>query len=274
MAMTELARRASEAVASAAGDVVAPHVTQLAALTAVATGHPELAWVAGAAGALVGAVTTEAGSAIAGIALRDRADRYRRFLRTASEATGVSEEDLLHSAKAGGQRLRDVLTKTAATAAESTSAWKVDAMAKIFARALRGRSDPAVVDEMLLIHKLLEPLDVAHARLLAAMFVARERLNGLRRGLDQSRGTIKVEDLGMAPPYHKEYRRVERGAVPRNLLLKEIDPGLVGRVAPILAGLSRNQLAYDDDSQRINPLGWWLAERLEDLSAKVTDEQL
>jgi hypothetical protein len=272
--MTELARRASEAVASAAGDGVAPHVTQLAALTAVATGHPELAWVAGAAGALVGAVTTEVGSAIAGIALRDRADRYRRFLRTASEATGVSEEDLLQSAKAGGQRLRDVLTKTAATAAESTSAWKVDAMAKIFARALRGQSDPAMVDEMLLIHKLLEPLDVAHARLLAVMIVARKQLHRLQQKEDPSMGTIPVEDLGLAPPYHKEYKLVERGAVPSGTMLKEIDRGLVGRVTPILAGLSRNQLAYDDDSERLKPLGWWLAERLEDLGAKVTHEQL
>jgi hypothetical protein len=198
----ELAKHGSEVVASTAGDSVAPVIGQLAGFVAAATGHPELAWLANPVGVLAGAMVTESVKVGIGRAFRDRAKRYERFVHAAAEASGIPEEKLLAAAEDGPQVVRDLLAKTAAISADSPSAWKIDTMAKIFARTVRGDADPALIDEMVMLERIVEPLGEPHARYLAVVMANHLGLDDLRKQLQTMKSTLgKLE---------KSYRRAER----------------------------------------------------------------
>jgi hypothetical protein len=198
-AVGELAQRASAIAARTAGNIVSPAVTALMQAAAIATGHGELLTFAGPVGAFAGSLTEE-GVYLVREAWTDRARRVEAFAEAVSEEAGVpiDETPLLAVENRSARRLLGI---TVENATEAESEWRVRMLAKAF---VHGVKDPAKVDTMAYLIRVLKPLDVPHVRLLAVVADAERNNEGHplpaigRRGV-QLKEALHSRDRNLLP---------------------------------------------------------------------------
>jgi hypothetical protein len=94
--------------------------------------------------------------------LRDAADRAQRFVDTAEAASDLPFEELQATASESVE-LRHLLARAARSAVETYDQWTIDRLAECFVAAV---TDPAVVDEQLLVIETLGSLGPIDIRLL------------------------------------------------------------------------------------------------------------
>jgi hypothetical protein len=156
--MSEVARRAVNTFANAAGNTVSPGVAALC----VTAGLPIQEAVA--IGATAGAITEEAINLLAE-RRRQVTGRVERFAATAEQESGRSLEDLLLEA-AGDQRKLELLARTTEAAARSLDDLKIDLLARTY---VHGSHTDDRIDHALIVTAALRELETPHLLLLAAI---------------------------------------------------------------------------------------------------------
>jgi hypothetical protein len=156
--MSEVARRATNALANAVGNTVSPGVAALCVTAGLSIQE------ATAIGASAGALTQEAVTLIAE-RRRHVTRRVERFAATAEEESGLTLEDLLIDASRDERKL-ELLGRTVEAAARSLEDRKIDLLARTY---VHGVHDGDRIDQALIITGALRELETPHLLLLAAM---------------------------------------------------------------------------------------------------------
>jgi hypothetical protein len=144
--------------------------------------------------------------------LRDRFERVRRFAEVVEEESGHAIEDLVVDDLGLGAK-RELLGRTVEAATDARSAWKTRTLARAF---VRGAEDGDLIDETLMFVHLLQNLEAAHARYLAAVDAFRHPVEiaavGRRdSGLGHSAPFLwrRLVELGLLARFDEEQMRTD-----------------------------------------------------------------
>jgi hypothetical protein len=194
--MGTLSKRTTDVVAGTVGDSITPFATSLLASAAVVTGHPELLPWSVPAGAFAGALGQQ-GCLLVTDVLKDRVNRIAVWLHELTLTTGQPAEDFIAEHARDGQQ-RDFLGHLIDVVANSRDAWKIEVLAKAYAR---GAQDSSIVDETLFQVELLKKLDGAHVRYLAALLdrIESKKTNTAKTGIGIGQEEILAADPGLRP---------------------------------------------------------------------------
>jgi hypothetical protein len=221
--MDEGVGRAAGIVARTFGNVVNPVVTALMTFAGVVTGRPDVAGLSIPTGALAGAVGEEAVLA----AFRAwTADGVEQLAEAIEEEAGEPIEEMMRGLRTDRKSSR-LLGETVNVAAHNTDEWTVRALARAY---VAGVKDPAKVDPMLDLVRVLPGVEGKHARVMAVL----------------------------AKPPHVQ--TVDAVAV--------ADPGLGHTVAILARDLERLGLvAVERNVVSLAPVGWSCAALLDELGS-------
>lgn len=249
VAMGEIAERMTGVIARTAGNTVGPSVSALMAAAAISTGNIDLAFWATPVGAAVGAFTEE-GASLVRRAWSDRAERAQEFAEVVAEVADVplDEVPLLATHDASTRRLLGV---TLEAATEANSHWRISMLAKVF---VEGYKDPAAVDRMVYLVRLLESIEAPEMRLFAAVW---------REGHAAFRGSNDATTVEKNPLGAKAVNLANTIAVRDPALLPVLE---VLKINVDKAGLLRLQ-ASSAHNAALTPLGFFCVRELLRLQA-------